>query len=372
MLDLTQIGLSIAGIFDPTPVCDGLDGLISLLRGDRVGAAISAVSLIPYLGDAAKIGKLHKFVNVVDRAADLARTDSTVARRVAPRVEQIGAALRAVQEASLPQSLRSALGALRTRVDEFPMPGPLVRREQVFDVERLRETLERCGDTAGLIEDLIDPVRASLQRAADRGSRELDTEARRNIRVLVDQLRPSTFADIADEMGQRSVLYELFAGAERNVMGRALVRRFDAASLEIGQQHARLTELEDALAAAKGRRAEQINEEIGELNAEIELSRQVLRGQFDPRGAYEMIRDEMYRAARERGIDWPYDAVIHHLVPINEAPELATHPANLLLSRSGAGESHDLIHQLLQGLDTNRWAGWSPAVLAEMRAALDL
>ena len=55
-LDITQMGLDIAGIFDPTPISDGASGLISLFRGDFLGAGISAVSMLPYLGDAAKLG----------------------------------------------------------------------------------------------------------------------------------------------------------------------------------------------------------------------------------------------------------------------------------------------------------------------------
>ncbi|MDO5088132.1 MAG: hypothetical protein Q4D74_11090, partial [Comamonadaceae bacterium] len=53
-LDLTQIGLDIVGIFDPTPISDGSNALISLFRGDFLGAGLSAVSMIPYVGDAAK------------------------------------------------------------------------------------------------------------------------------------------------------------------------------------------------------------------------------------------------------------------------------------------------------------------------------
>ena len=55
-LDLTQIGLDIAGIFDPTPISDGANTLISLGRGDWLGAGLSAISMIPYVGDAAKLG----------------------------------------------------------------------------------------------------------------------------------------------------------------------------------------------------------------------------------------------------------------------------------------------------------------------------
>ncbi len=67
-LDLTQIGLDIAGIFDPTPISDGANTLISLGRSDWLGAGLSAVSMIPYVGDAAKLGKLGKYAQTVAKA----------------------------------------------------------------------------------------------------------------------------------------------------------------------------------------------------------------------------------------------------------------------------------------------------------------
>ena len=60
-LDVTQIALDIVGLVDPTPISDGVNGLISLGRGDWLGAGISAVSMIPYVGDAAKLGKLGRY-----------------------------------------------------------------------------------------------------------------------------------------------------------------------------------------------------------------------------------------------------------------------------------------------------------------------
>ncbi len=72
-LDTAQLALSVAGIFDPTPTCDAIDGVISLLRGDYAGAAISALSMVPYVGDLAKLGKLNKLAGVAADAADVAK-----------------------------------------------------------------------------------------------------------------------------------------------------------------------------------------------------------------------------------------------------------------------------------------------------------
>ena len=74
VLDGLQFALSVAGVFDPTPTCDAIDGLISLLRGDYVGAGISALSMLPYVGDAAKLGRLGKFADTAAQAGDLAKS----------------------------------------------------------------------------------------------------------------------------------------------------------------------------------------------------------------------------------------------------------------------------------------------------------
>ena len=61
MLDIGQLVLDVVGIFDPTPASDGANVLISLARGDLFGAGISAISIVPFVGDLAKVGKLGKW-----------------------------------------------------------------------------------------------------------------------------------------------------------------------------------------------------------------------------------------------------------------------------------------------------------------------
>ena len=126
-LDLVQIGLSIAGIFDPTPISDGADGLISLLRGDFLGAGISVVSMIPYLGDVAKLGKLPKFAQTIARAVDLAKLDPGFARVIEPALSKIRDALRAVPTDSLPAPAREAIESMRAKLDEFATGTPPTR-----------------------------------------------------------------------------------------------------------------------------------------------------------------------------------------------------------------------------------------------------
>jgi Bacterial CdiA-CT RNAse A domain len=119
LLDITQIGLSIVGIFEPTPFADGADGIISLFRGDLLGAGISAASMIPYVGDLAKLGKLPKFVRIIDRAVTIAKADARFADSLRPALEALKGALDRVPLDSLPASAREQIQALKTKVDDF-------------------------------------------------------------------------------------------------------------------------------------------------------------------------------------------------------------------------------------------------------------
>ena len=60
-------GLDWLGVVDPTPISDGLSGVISVAMSDHGAAALSFVAIIPYVGDTAKVG------NKLRKAADAAR-----------------------------------------------------------------------------------------------------------------------------------------------------------------------------------------------------------------------------------------------------------------------------------------------------------
>lgn len=84
-LDLGQMALDVVGIFEPTPVADLTNAGISLLRGDLLGAGISAAGTIPYVGDAAKLGKLGHWAKTSRRPSTLRSTTPPRARRLPPR-----------------------------------------------------------------------------------------------------------------------------------------------------------------------------------------------------------------------------------------------------------------------------------------------
>lgn len=86
-LDKLQYGLDVVGIADPTPISDLANAAISVARGiadpERrgehfTGAALRAVSAIPYVGDVAKTGTLgRKAAQVATSSVGRAATSST-------------------------------------------------------------------------------------------------------------------------------------------------------------------------------------------------------------------------------------------------------------------------------------------------------
>ncbi|MFO0940067.1 MAG: hypothetical protein U0930_04805 [Pirellulales bacterium] len=91
-LDAAQTGLDAVGVADPTPISDGLNMVTSLIRAgvepERAGehlknAAVSAVSMIPYVGDTAKAakygGKAAKEAKVANAAGDAVKATDSVA-----------------------------------------------------------------------------------------------------------------------------------------------------------------------------------------------------------------------------------------------------------------------------------------------------
>lgn len=92
-LDLIQMAFDLAGIFDPTPISDGASGLLALSRGQWIDSIISGVSMIPYIGDLAKAGKLPKYLKSLERAVELAEKSSDAAKALLPGLEKLKNAL---------------------------------------------------------------------------------------------------------------------------------------------------------------------------------------------------------------------------------------------------------------------------------------
>ena len=98
-LDKAQLAADVAGVADPTPIVDLTNAGVSLVRGDLTGAALRAISAVPYAGDvigktglaaraALKAGpKAVKAAKVGKKAVDKAVKASTKKRRTSAAKE---------------------------------------------------------------------------------------------------------------------------------------------------------------------------------------------------------------------------------------------------------------------------------------------
>jgi hypothetical protein len=121
-MDKADLLTSVTGIFDPTPASDGAGLAIALVQGDWLGAALSGVSLVPYLGDAvAKPFKIARkapkvaaaAVEAMLKGADrLAGAGKAALKDAGLSLEQVAAArkkaLASVQQAMLDAKKRIA------------------------------------------------------------------------------------------------------------------------------------------------------------------------------------------------------------------------------------------------------------------------
>lgn len=97
LLDLTQMALDLAGIIDPTPVSDGASMTFSLGRGDYSSAAISAVSMVPLVGDLAKSAKLGRYISTLEKAAGTAARSAVFRVQLLPLARKLATVLEEVR-----------------------------------------------------------------------------------------------------------------------------------------------------------------------------------------------------------------------------------------------------------------------------------
>lgn len=116
-LDVGQMALDVVGIFDPTPISDGTNAVVSLFRGDFLGAGISAISILPGIGDAAKLGKLGKWAQTTADAVELAAKNPAFLRQVEPGLRRIADAIGSAPLDKLPASAREALEGIKAKID---------------------------------------------------------------------------------------------------------------------------------------------------------------------------------------------------------------------------------------------------------------
>lgn len=119
VLDVGQVALDIVGIFDPTPTTDLTNAVISLVRADFFGAAVSAVSAIPYAGDLAKFANLPRYTKRVEDAIALARNDARLAAVLKPVLSSLVSAIDAIPVQMIPKSAIVPLETLRNKILAF-------------------------------------------------------------------------------------------------------------------------------------------------------------------------------------------------------------------------------------------------------------
>ena len=66
--DVVSAALDLAGVVDPTGVCDGANASLLAKNKEWGGFALSVCGLIPYFGDLAKVGKIGKDIKVIKNA----------------------------------------------------------------------------------------------------------------------------------------------------------------------------------------------------------------------------------------------------------------------------------------------------------------
>jgi hypothetical protein len=120
LLDMTQFLLDVIGIFEPTPIADSANAIISLKRKDWLGAGLSEISILPFLGDLAKIGKLPRYSRSINKAMTLAKSDANFADRIRPLLQRLKHLLDDVPLDEIPGSLSQ----IRRRIGKFLKGSP--------------------------------------------------------------------------------------------------------------------------------------------------------------------------------------------------------------------------------------------------------
>lgn len=117
LLDISQIVLDIVGIFEPTPFADGTNAAISFKRDDHFGGWIGLISMIPYLGDLAKVGKFPKYMATIKRVSLQYYKSTKFASLVEPYLRELSDALELL--AKLKGEMGSSAAALNKQITKM-------------------------------------------------------------------------------------------------------------------------------------------------------------------------------------------------------------------------------------------------------------
>jgi hypothetical protein len=172
--DIVQLALDLVGLVNP--LADAASGFISLLRGDLIGAAISAVSIFP-IGDVAKLAKFGRYRKAVEDLVGLASRNVRLARAIEVPMKQIDEAIAAIRgtmgsasNAAVTKFLDD-LAAIRLHIARYMARMERIRMVDRFGVSRMARSLGRSGGqyagTAGQqlarisVNDVVDVLEAA-------------------------------------------------------------------------------------------------------------------------------------------------------------------------------------------------------------------
>lgn len=156
-LDLTQMGLDIVGIFEPTPFADGSNAVISVGRsigsafsgewgeagGHLLNAGLSTAGILPGLGDLAKAGKIGKWAQTVADSVSAIAHNPALRETLEPGLRTIADAVDKIPQSALdalPADAKASLESMKRQLDEFFSPpasalddgaAALAKRDQV-------------------------------------------------------------------------------------------------------------------------------------------------------------------------------------------------------------------------------------------------
>lgn len=105
--ELSKAAVDVAGIVDPTPISDCVGAAMSIADGDFLGAGLSLISVVPYIGDA--LGKTAKGARAAKKVAALRHA---IAAQIA-RIAKLKSARKTISAGSRARSAANATKDIR-------------------------------------------------------------------------------------------------------------------------------------------------------------------------------------------------------------------------------------------------------------------
>jgi hypothetical protein len=121
-LNLFQMFFDLTSIVDPTPISPAAGLAFSIARRDWVGSLLSGASLVPFVGEIARFGKLTRIIKTLEESIDLASKSEKAAELLKPAMQKLAQILD-----MLPTNAGPEIWRLRQMVDDFLRRNGLVK-----------------------------------------------------------------------------------------------------------------------------------------------------------------------------------------------------------------------------------------------------